>query len=312
MTGKLDEGLNLLETTLPEIREAKSRLVLARALGQLGRFAMWKGDLPAATRYLEEGLPLTRELGDEPALMFILRQVGNLVTRDRGKAQLLLEESLAIAQRIGDRPGESSAMNSLGNMWVFSGDPSKGLACYERAEQLAREAGARDLESIATGNIGACLVQMGELDRAEATLRGALRLSEELDDDHQLANANENLGWLYVRMIRDEAARAHLGRSLSHYRAIGTKPPWLLILWATLEARSGRRERALEWVGLARSHASANEAQVQFYSDVVFPEIQGDLPEAEVQAAFERGARLDLDLVLDELLGERAASGKTP
>jgi hypothetical protein len=39
-------------------------------------------------------------------------------------------------------------------------------------------------------------------------------------------------------------------------------------------------------------------------------EIQGDLPEAEVHAALERGARLDLDQVFDELLSGEA--GKIP
>jgi len=107
-------------------------------------------------------------------------------------------------------------------------------------------------------------------------------------------------------MNRDEDARAYLGRSLSRYRAVGTRPPWLLVLWAALEARAGRRERALECVGLARSLASVNEAQIQLYSEILLPEIQGDLPEAEVQAAFERGARLDLDQVLDQLLSGEA------
>lgn len=199
-------------------------------------------------------------------------------------------------------------MNSLGNMWVFSGEPVRALECFQRSEQLSREQGARDAECIATGNIGATLVEMGELDRAESTLRGALKLAEELGDNLQLANANENFGWLYVRMRRDADARAHLGRSLSCYRTTGTKPAWLLILRAALEARSGRRERALEWVGLARSHASANEAQLQLYSGILMPEILGDLSEAEVQAAFERGARLDLDQVIDELIGGAAAS----
>ena len=67
-------------------------------------------------------------------------------------------------------------------------------------------------------------------------------------------------------------------------------------------SRAGRRERALEWVGLARSFASANLAQLQMYSDAHLAEIHGDLPEAEIQAAYERGAGLDLDQVLGELL----------
>jgi hypothetical protein len=34
------------------------------------------------------------------------------------------------------------------------------------------------------------------------------------------------------------------------------------------------------------------------------PKIQGDLPDSEVQSAFERGAALDLDQVLGELQRE--------
>jgi len=309
-TGRLDEGIHCLEAVLPEAKENGNRLVLARALGQLGRFAHWKSDREAAARYLQEALPLTRELGDDKALMFTLRQVGN-IEADAAKAQPLLEESLAIAQRIGDRDAEASAMNALGNMWTYAENPARALASYERSLEIAREQGARAAEDIAAGNLFACLVQMGELERAERVLPSVLKRAEDLGDHMRLAHANENYAWLLVRQGRDDAARARLCNGVAHFRAIGTKPPWMLILFAVLEARAGRRDRALECVGLARALAVANPMQIDIYSRTHMSEIQGDATEAEIAAAYERGAALDLDQMLSNLLdGQGAANVK--
>src|SRR5687768_18182990 len=59
---------------------------LFRSLGHLARFAMWQDDLTAATTYLNEALPLIREQGDERTLVFILRQMANIVSDDAAVA----------------------------------------------------------------------------------------------------------------------------------------------------------------------------------------------------------------------------------
>jgi len=298
--GQFDDCVGLLEALLPEARAANDRPVLAKALGNLLRTSIARGDDKAANTFLDEALPLARELGDSKELVFILRQAGNFWIADPDKARPPLEESLAIAQRIGDRDGEAFALNSLGNFWASWGDPAKALTLYERCLQIAREEGVPSMLCLALGNVGACLVQIGELERAESTLRDHLKVAEEIKERVQVAAAHENLGWLYVRMQGNDAARMHLGRSLAAYDAAGVKAAYLLYLFAVVEARTGNRERALEWVGLARALA-VNPSQLEIYS-IHLPEIHGDLAEAEIQAAYARGAQLDWNQVAKELL----------
>ncbi|HET9326108.1 MAG TPA: protein kinase [Candidatus Eisenbacteria bacterium] len=303
-TGNLEEGRKLIEAMLPEAREARNSLVLARGLGMLARFSMWQGDTPTAARYLEEALPLTRQVGDQKALVFILRQMGNIHQEDPAKALPLLEESVSIAQRIGDRYGEGHGLNSMGNVWALSGDAARGVEFYGRALQLAGEEGDRNAECIAAGNIASLHIQFGELDQAEREMGPVLRLAEELHDDMLIANTHENYGWLSVRKGAGEAARAHLARAIAGYRGGGVKPSWLLIFYAVLEARSGQRDRALELLGLARELGTSNLAQYQLYATIHEPEIRGDASEAEIEAAFARGAKMDMDQVLRELVGQ--------
>src|SRR5262249_33559056 len=116
LRSEYDEARRVFEPLLPDIRRSKDKLLLAKALGHLGRIALWQEDRAAAQRYLNEALPLTREAGDQQALMFTLRQMGNLIVLDTEKARPFLEESLEIARRIGDARGEATALNSLGNL----------------------------------------------------------------------------------------------------------------------------------------------------------------------------------------------------
>jgi serine/threonine protein kinase/predicted ATPase len=297
--GRLDEGRQLIEAMLPEVRDSGNTRVLARALGLLGRFAMWQDDRATALRHLEEALSLSRALGDERALIFILRQMGNL-SEDPAAARILIEESIAFARRIGDRQGEGYGLNSLANALVFAGEMPQALELYEQALRIVRELGERTMETAIVGNMGAGHVQTGDLERAEPRLKEALTLSRQLGDAMTQANAHENLAWYHIVAGQDANARSHLREALSHYRNAGVLPSWLLILMAVVEARAGQRTRALEWVGLARSSASAFESQIRTYSNKHLPEILGDLPESQAREAFDRGAALNLEQVMEE------------
>jgi serine/threonine protein kinase/tetratricopeptide (TPR) repeat protein len=301
--GELVEGRRRMESLLREAREAKNTLVMASALGQLARFAMWQGDVANTTRHLEEALPLTRQLGDDHALLFILRQMSNMHVNDTAKAVAFAEESLRIAQRIGDRNGEALALNSMGNAWAFADDPAKALEHYERTLAIARENGERGMECIAIGNIAAGYIASGQLEHAEKSLEVALKLAEDLHDSQQIANVHENYAWLSICRGAEEVTRRHLARSIGSYRTAGVSPTWLLIFYALLEVRSGRHDRALEILGLARSREDAGWSTLVVYRKMHEEEIVGGVPEAEVAAGLERGAKLDVEAVLDELVG---------
>jgi hypothetical protein len=73
--------------------------------------------------------------------------------------------------------------------------------------------------------------------------------------------------------------------------------------YARLRAGQGEVGEAIEWIGLALGHP-ANDFLGRRYLEQVLSEIRGDLSEDEVQAALKRGATLDLDAVINNLLEE--------
>ena len=66
-------------------------------------------------------------------------------------------------------------------------------------------------------------------------------------------------------------------------------------------------KQAIELIGLAKSHPSIS-AFGQIYWQPALDEVRGDLPEEQVEAALERGAKLDLEETVAELLAESEAS----
>jgi hypothetical protein len=105
-----------------------------------------------------------------------------------------------------------------------------------------------------------------------------------------------------------EAARGHLDESLRLSRAIGEDVIMVLELasYTRLLGQAGQPERALELLGLALAHPAASpETRIKVNAvlrDLTGQDLAGLPPDAQV--AFVRGAQLDLDAVVRELLGE--------
>jgi serine/threonine protein kinase/tetratricopeptide (TPR) repeat protein len=299
--GAFGEAVRILEPMLPEVREVGDRSTLAQTLGHLGRIAIWQDDPEPARRYLDEALALTRESGDEHALMFILRQLGNASTDDASVAVPYQEESLSIARRIGHRIGEGSALNSIGNIYLLNFELQKALDHFERSRQIAVEEKIPFMEAIAVGNIGGIHVARGDYELARSTLQMALDRIREIGDRNLEPSSFETLGWCELRAGNDAAAREHLERAHTGYREQGVRPLTTIALFAVLEARAGRRETALEWIGLLRTERTLNRGAIEFTLRPHWDEITTGLPQAEVDAALARGAALDLDQVIQEI-----------
>jgi hypothetical protein len=182
------------------------------------------------------------------------------------------------------------------------------VARYETSIALSREIGARFLEVMGLENLGGAYGWMGRIPEAEQALGSAVKLAREIGEEVGLATIPESMGWLALLAGNNEAARAHLVESLAHYRPLGMRPPAFLVLAAALEARIGDRARGLAWLGLARSRgeASGNRRQVQNLVGKFLPEMEKNLPPAEVEAALARGASLDPEQVFEEIFRELA------
>jgi hypothetical protein len=106
---------------------------------------------------------------------------------------------------------------------------------------------------------------------------------------------DEQIAWLAIRTGRDDEARSILLKTFSMNRELGVKPLSTLCLFAILEGRSGHHERALEWTGLLRSEDVAHSSASKIFFGFHMAEIQGELSQAEADAALARGAAMSLD-----------------
>ncbi len=310
--GRHVEARRALEHMLPDVQVSGDRLMLAQTLGHLGRIAMWQDDPEAAKRYLAEALPLTRESGDRQALVFVLRQMANVSLDEPVIARAHLEESLEIARQVGNRSDEAAGLNSLGNVCQLHFDLEQAAEYYKRTTALGREIKQPYFEAMAQSNLGTIYIASADYDSARVTLE------KELDDVHVLGdrslepNVLESIGWLELRLGNDVAARPHLEQALVGFREQNSKPLPAVVLFAVLEARAGRKETALEWIGCVRAQPSLNKTSIEFYTHYQIEEITAGLSPAEVGAALARGAAMSLDDVLRhiEAGGKRAAVGE--
>jgi len=304
--GNLLEAKRILEDILDDVRAAGDRKVHAEALGHLSRIAVWRGDAEAALPYLEEALPITRELGEASSLIFVLRQMGNVWANFPEKAQPYLEESLSLARESGDKASEASALNSLGNMFLYSGDAARSVDYYQRSLALARELGEPFLEGMALGNLGTAHGWLGKLDEATKFLEAALRIAHDTGEEVGQADIPEILGWVALLGGDNAEARRRLHESLVVYRRLDLKPPTLLISMAALEGRTGDRVRGLEWLGLCRALAERSHTrnQILLLVDRFLPELRDGVADADVEAALERGAALEIGEVYATIFSE--------
>jgi len=132
----------------------------------------------------------------------------------------------------------------------------------------------------------------------------------ELGDDSMLPGTLENLGWVEIRAGNVAKAREDLMQALAGYRSQQVAPLGTLALLSILEARSGRQETALEWIGILRAHPTLYPGAIEFLLSVHWDEITAGLTPAQVEAALARGAERSLhDLLRDlETQGEEVGA----
>jgi len=304
--GSYDEALAELRPALETARALGERSGEAKALAELGRIVgVWRGDYQAGQAYFDEALPIARELGDRPALIFISRQLGNLGNSlgelDQAKAHL--EESLALAREIGDRGSEIAALNSLGNTLQGKDDFDGALRYYQEGLDLAVETGDRGQRAMLTSNVAQIHYLRGDFATAKRLTERSLILSREVASDFLIAGAIFSTGAVLLRLGEAEKARPHMDEALRMVVTMGSDSAKLYSLpeYARLRAGQGEVREAIEWIGLALGHP-ANDFLGRRYLEQVLSEIRGDLSEDEVQAALQRGAKLDLDGVIKSLL----------
>jgi predicted ATPase/class 3 adenylate cyclase len=233
----------------------------------LAGFGLFRFDLQAGIRLMEEGIERSRAVGFAWAEGFASSLVGILhsVAGDLETAHARYSQGLRIQQVIGDKEGAGLSLGGLAGLAVGRGDLSGALDLY--GQSIA-----------AYESIG---------DRAEE------------------ARIHAELAWTHVRAGTARAARRHFLESVRAYtdvasvRGVGLS----LIGLAATEGLEGKPERAVR-IAAAAEYYAGQEGIVNVYSDQnpgreFVERARTSLPEEDVDRATELGRRLTITQVLD-------------
>ncbi|CAA9246792.1 MAG: hypothetical protein AVDCRST_MAG26-1707 [uncultured Chloroflexia bacterium] len=199
--GHLNEGRGWLSGALPQHETRASSwsstdaypALQAKALGLLGLFAQWQGDLDAAQRWHEESLGLFRELGDRAGSADQLSKLGMLfqLRGDYERAATLLEESLSLAHDLGDASLITWCRFFQGTLAYREGDCGRARELWE--ESLIRFRAEEQTWGIANvlAYLAMVTLDQGDDGWASAYLRESLILLRELGERWQTIHTLE-------------------------------------------------------------------------------------------------------------------------
>jgi class 3 adenylate cyclase/tetratricopeptide (TPR) repeat protein/tRNA A-37 threonylcarbamoyl transferase component Bud32 len=298
--GDFARAVEILKPALEEARRGGYRKLQATMLSQLSRVAMWQMDADSAQEYIGEALEIARTAGDNAALVFSLRQMGNIVSRtDPARAKTYHEESVELARKIGDTRSEGNGLNSLGIAQNFLGETEAAKATFERALEIFRRLGERAQQSMVLGNIASVLAFSGDLERAERTAKEAMALGQDVNAPGLVTSAEVGLADICLRTGRDAEALVHTRHAAMRMRSIGIPPFPAVFLYGILRLRAGDRAKGLAWLGFVRAH-DPSQVELGMALRSYWDEIRRDDSEEAVEAALRAGENLKLEDILAE------------
>jgi tetratricopeptide (TPR) repeat protein len=238
------------------------------AVSTLGSIAWRWGDFEQADTFLQEGLAIYKELGNQSRIPRILNAVGILAILQEkfDQAEAFWEEALALVQELGDRMAMADTLNNLG---------------YLNHHHL------------------------GNLRKAKQYYIQSLAIDQEIGHRHGTTSTSSNLGHLYVLMGEYSSAWDCLRLALREATAIGVVPLTLdaLVGVAQLRAETGQEDSAAQLLGMSLNHPAV-EADSTKVAETVLAGLRDTLPAEQLENAIEQGKTLELETVVAELLAE--------
>ncbi len=291
-----------LERGLAGARVAGDQPAETEALTWLARIATGRGDYDRAWSLIGAALPMGRARGGR--LLALTQQQAAQVLWARGDlaaAEAHATEALSASRAAGDLSGETAALNALGIIASDRRQLSRAMEMYEQSLALARRANHLSAQALALLNLGNTAYLRGDYAAAAEHAQSALERFQELGQQHSVSMALANRAQADIKLGNTAAARRGAREALALVHSLGAQPSvlWAICLFGQLLSEMGDTARALALYGLARAQpALDNQLRVEIDEEIA----RMGLPTAAVEAGLAVGDRLELRIVVEEIL----------
>lgn len=307
--GNILEARGLLEGWLPQARQYADPSITVPWLRSLGEAAISLGDFYKGREFLEESLALARQTGDRQMLFEVLLSLSHLGWRTGKLLESVphVQECLALAEALGDRRAVGEATMLLAfHAEMLGEDWAEGLELHRQVEAIGRETGDASLIARSLNNEGYTLYHMGEYQAALDAFEEAMAIEREAGWDQGVSYTACRMAMALIRLGQKQEAEAYLKEGLQLALATNRVQTVLygLLAHALLRLKSGRVTAAIELVGLAQAHRGYVELDHGLIKEEILREARERFSGEEVQSALRKGAELDFETVLTQLLTE--------
>ncbi|HSH02319.1 MAG TPA: tetratricopeptide repeat protein [Anaerolineae bacterium] len=184
----------------------------AEALQILGDVAEEaSGDYEESKRLHQEGLAISKELGDQRGIAASLNKLGYLYWHlgDYELAQQNCAESLRICQDVGDRWGLSMTLKNLGNIAWAQGNNEQATDYYSAGLTISREIGHKWGVAVFYNNLGNVAWREERYEDAEKLCQQSLQLWREMKFQAGMAGSLDTLASISRAMGNLQASQKY-------------------------------------------------------------------------------------------------------
>jgi predicted ATPase/class 3 adenylate cyclase len=291
-------------------RAPERTLNRARALYGAGTLRRLLSDYTVAKRWLEEGVSISRELGDRSlesrtlhVLAILLHEEG-----DHAGSRATQEKGLAIAREVDDGWAMGVLLRQRAALALQKGDIDAAAAYIEESVEIHRRMDEQWALAHALNAYGDLMRTAGRYDDAEIRYQESLQLFVSLGVKDGRPSVLHNLG--YVALGQGDAARAaeYFREALSLFQNLGDQRGVAECIagFASALGALGEPRQAARLYGGAQVIFERTGTQI-FFSNVAehgrnVAAVRDALGEAAFAAAFHQGRNVALDDLIAEVL----------
>ena len=303
------EAFQHLEAALAIYRERLDDPIgLGWCLQNLGSVAERHGNLAAAQLCLEEALDLYRAVDHHRYTASGLNRLASIHER-RGEydtATELLHDALRSARRMGELNLTSTCLLTLGLIADYSGDGEASRRHFTEALDLSRRSGNQHGEATCYINLGYMDRRDGRYAEAKAHFAAALGIFRATNYGKRVMLMAAYLGGLDVLLGNFDAGRTALRDVLPDIHAVQDDESYFLAFlgFCDLAVHEGRYEDAAELLGVASTTESETDPDILRDIAKRRDRLAEHMESDALDKAYARGRSMDLNAVVERLLGE--------
>ncbi len=189
---------------------------IAGAYGDLGYAFSVKGEFEKALHHFNEGIPLSRTIGDSLAWVSMLVDKGGVfkLKSEYHNALEIYFEALDLCREMELERGVAAALANIGLSYFELNDDENALEFYQQALEINERLGNKPNLAVIYNNLGLLHGDDGNYNKALEYHTQALELRRELEYPLEIANSLNNIGRLHMQQGQNERAIDYLNRAL--------------------------------------------------------------------------------------------------